>query len=143
MLSGIHALTIPTLLVIFGMGVQHFADHYNTLRYIRCINNEYIKCSVVEHCSTTSNQTDCCMNSMTECITNNSLLQKMNIITVYCIAIGIVLFATSWMHASIFRCIGNSQMMKIRKKLFRSLVNQDITWFDVNESKEITSRMTE
>ena len=53
------------------------------------------------------------------------------------------MLANSWMHASIFHYVGSNQMLRIRKRLFQSLINEDIKWFDVNESKEITSRMIE
>ena len=143
LLSIVHGFMIPTLFFIFGMALQHFADHYNTNRYFYCISDENINCSIVQYCSTASNQTDCCMDDTAECITNHTLLDKLDIITVLCVAIAIVTLASSWIHASIFHYLGNNQMTRIRKKLFQALISQDIKWFDVNESKEITSRMIE
>ena len=143
LLSALQALMVPALMLIFGMALQHFADHYNTYRYFHCIQDEDIKCSSVQHCSRASNETNCCLDDSNKCITGHVLLQKMDILTVLCIVIGIVMFASSWVHASIFHYVGNNQMLRIRKKLFESLVNHDIKWFDINESKEITSRMTE
>ena len=143
MLSTLHTLMFPVLMVVFGMALQHFADHYNTFRYFRCIQDEHINCSSVHHCSSASNETNCCLDDLNECISDHVLLQKMDILTVLCIAIGMVIFASSWVHAAIFHYVGNNQMLRIRKKLFQSLVNQDIKWFDLNQSKEITSRMIE
>ena len=143
LLSALHALMIPTLMVVLGKALQHFADHYNTAEYFNCIHDGHINCSSVQYCSTASNETDCCMSDAVKCVTNDLLLQRMDILTVLCIVIGIVMLASSWMHASIFHYVGSNQMLRIRKRLFQSLVNQDIKWFDVNKSKEITSRMTE
>jgi len=143
LLSALHALLIPTLLLIFGMAIQHFGDHYNTFGYFHCIqSDDNITCSVVQLCSNVSNQRGCCMDDTFECINNNTLLEKLDVITVLCIITGVFLFIFSWIHASIFHYVGNNQMLRIRKQLFRSFVNQDITWFDLNESREITSRMT-
>ena len=143
LLSIVHGFMIPVLFFVFGMALQHFGDHYNTYRYFDCINDENINCDLVQYCSTASNQTDCCMDDSVECITSHTLLDKLDIITVLCVPIAIVTLASSCIHASIFHYVGNNQMPRIRKKLFQSLVSQDIKWFDVNEPKEITSRMTE
>ena len=143
LLAVINGLMVPTVMVIFGMALQHFGDHYNTYRYFDCINDENSNCSLVQYCSTASNQTDCCIDDSIECITSHTLLNKLDIITVLCIPIAMVALASSWIHASIFHYVGNNQMLRIRRTLFRSLISQDIKWFDVNESKEITSRMTE
>lgn len=133
----------PTLMVMFGLALEHFGDHYNTHRYFDCIQDERINCSSVQHCSTASNETDCCMDSSVKCVTNNSLLQRMDTITVLCIVIMVFTFITSWIHPSIWHYVGNNQILRIRQRLFQSLVNQDIKWFDINEPREITSRMTE
>ena len=143
LLSAWNSLMIPILMVILGMALQHFADHYNTAEYFNCIHDGHINCSAVQYCPTTSNGTDCCMSDSAKCVTNDLLLQRMDILTVLCAVITIVMLASSWMHASIFHYTGSSQMLRIRKRLFQSLVNQDIKWFDVNDSKEITSRMIE
>ena len=143
LLSAWNSLMIPTLMVILGMALQHFADHYNTAEYFSCIHAGHINCSAVHYCPITSNGTDCCMSNSAKCVTNDLLLQRMDILTVLCAVIAIVMLASSWIHASIFHYTGSNQMLRIRKRLFQSLVNQDIKWFDVNDSKEITSRMTE
>ena len=143
LLSAWNSLMIPTLMVVLGRALQHFADHYNTAEYFNCIHDGHINCSSVQYCSIASNETDCCISDSVKCVTNDLLLQRMDILTVLCILIGIVMLASSWIHASIFHYVGSNQMLRIRKRLFQSLINQDIKWFDVNESKEITSRMTE
>ena len=37
LLSALHALMIPTLMVLLGKALQHFADHYNTAEYCTLI----------------------------------------------------------------------------------------------------------
>ena len=145
LLATLSSLMTATLMVIFGMALQHFADHYNTAEYFNCIHAGHINCSAVQYCPTTSNGTNCCMSDIVKCVTNDLLLQRMHmdILTVLCAVIGIIMLASSWMHASIFHYTGSNQILRIRKRLFQSLVNQDIKWFDVNDSKEITSRMIE
>ena len=134
---------IPTLLVIFGIGLQYFGNHYNTYRHFHCINDRNVNCSLVQYCSQAGNRTDCCMDDSVECTTNHLLIQKLDIITVLCVPIAVVMFASSWIHASIFHHVGNNLIARIRRKLFQSLLYQDIKWFDVSDPKELTSRMTE
>jgi len=132
---------MPSLMFVFGIAVQYFADHYHIGKYFNCLYRENINCSIIIYCS--DNQTNCCLCNQFSCIDNDALLHNLDFITLYCIIIGIVVFFTGWAHAAIFRFIGDRQMLAIRKIVFRSIILQDIGWFDVNETSEITSRMTE
>ena len=89
LLSALHALMIPTLMVLLGKALQHFADHYNTAEYFNCIHDGHINCSSVQYCSTASNETVCYMSDSVICVTNDLLLQRMDILTAHCIVIGI------------------------------------------------------
>ena len=142
LMATVNATAMPMLMFVFGIAVKYFAGHYHTVNYFKC-SQENVNCTNITHCSSVDNQTNCCIYDQFSCITNDTLLQHLDIITVWCIVILIVVFISGWAHAAIFRYTGEQQMLEIRKRLFRSIVLQDIAWFDVVETSEITSKMTE
>jgi len=38
---------MPSLLFVFGIAVQYFADHYHTGNYFNCLYKENINCSII------------------------------------------------------------------------------------------------
>ena len=96
------------------------------------------------YCSAISNQTGCCIDdSSYECIETDQFLHNMDYLTIYVIMCGVVAFVVGWMHSAIFRYVGDRQMLEIRKRLFSSIIHQDIDWFDSIATEEITNRLTE
>ena len=143
LLATVHAAAMPALLFVFGNAVKHFAGHYHTRQYSRCLSEQNISCSMVVHCSNADNETQCCIHDQFNCVSNETLLHTLDFITLYCIIITIAVLFTGWGHTTIFHYIGDRQMLEIRKRLFRSIILQDVGWFDVTETAEITSKMTE
>lgn len=143
LLATVHAAAMPVLLFVFGIAVEDYAGQYHTRRYFRCLNEPNINCSTVVYCSNADNETHCCIHDQFGCVSNDTLLHTLDFITLYCVIITIVVFFTGWGHTTIFHYIGDQQMLEIRKRLFRSIILQDVGWFDVTETAEITSNMTE
>lgn len=142
LMATVHAAAMPTLMFVFGIALKYFAGHYHTANYFKC-SHDIINCSIIARCSSADNQTGCCIYDQFSCVSNDTLLQNLDMITVCCIIILIVVFISGWVHAAIFRFTGEQQMVEIRKRLFKSIILQDIGWFDVVETSEITSKMTE
>lgn len=144
-LATVHATAMPTLMFVFGIAVRLFADQYHTSNYFDCLHEEQrVNCSAILYCSDIGNQTDyCCLYDQFKCVGNDKLLENLDLITWYCVIITIVVFFSGWAHATIFHFIGDRQILEIRKILFRSIILQDMGWFDVVETSEITSRVTE
>lgn len=144
LLAALHATAMPALMFVFGIAVDHFANHYHTGNYFNCLQEDVYNCNHnIIYCSNADNQTNCCIHDQFECVSNTTLLHKLDLITLYCVIITIVVFCSGWTHATIFHFIGDRQMIEIRRRLFRSIILQDIGWFDVVETSEITSKMTE
>ena len=126
LLATVHATAMPVLMFVFGIAVKHFADHYHTSKHFRCLNDQNINCSMIVHCSNADNETNCCINDQFDYVSNDTLLQTLDFVTLYCVIITIVVFFSGWAHAGIFHYIGDQQMLEIRKRLFRSIILQDI-----------------
>ena len=134
---------MPVLLFVFRIAVKNFADNHHTSNYFRCLNEQNSNCSAAIYCSSADNNTNCCIYDQFDCVSNNALLHVLDFVTLYCIIIAVVVFFSGWGHSAIFHYIGDKQMFEIRKRLFRSIILQDVGWFDTNDTAEITSKMTE
>ncbi|XP_061392040.1 ATP-dependent translocase ABCB1 [Musca vetustissima] len=57
--------------------------------------------------------------------------------------IGIVMLTCSYISVTLFNYAAHAQILRIRGKFFRSILHQDMSWYDVNQSGEVASRMNE
>ncbi|XP_017866163.1 PREDICTED: multidrug resistance protein 1A [Drosophila arizonae] len=57
--------------------------------------------------------------------------------------IGIVMLVCSYISVTSFNYAAHSQILAIRSKFFQSVLHQDMTWYDMNPSGEVASRMNE
>lgn len=57
--------------------------------------------------------------------------------------IGIVMLVCSYISVTCFNYAAHSQIMSVRSKFFKSVLHQDMSWYDFNQSGEVASRMNE
>lgn len=57
--------------------------------------------------------------------------------------IGAVMFVFSYLSTMLFNYSAHNQIFTIRGKFMRSVLNQDIGWYDINKSGEFASRINE
>lgn len=57
--------------------------------------------------------------------------------------IGVSTTILSYFQVSFWTMPAERQTMRLRKRLFKSILRQDISWFDENKSGELSSRLNE
>ncbi|XP_013110696.2 ATP-dependent translocase ABCB1 [Stomoxys calcitrans] len=57
--------------------------------------------------------------------------------------IGVIMLLGSYISVTLFNYAAHAQILRIRGKFFRSVLHQDMAWYDVNQSGEVASRMNE
>ncbi|XP_039955040.1 ATP-dependent translocase ABCB1 isoform X1 [Bactrocera neohumeralis] len=57
--------------------------------------------------------------------------------------IGIIMLVCSYISVTSFNYAANGQILRIRGKFLRSVLHQDMAWYDFNQSGEVASRMNE
>ncbi|KAH8413681.1 hypothetical protein KR222_003542 [Zaprionus bogoriensis] len=57
--------------------------------------------------------------------------------------IGIVMLVCSYLSITCFNYAAHSQIMAVRSRFFKSVLHQDMSWYDFNQSGEVASRMNE
>ncbi|XP_052841977.1 LOW QUALITY PROTEIN: ATP-dependent translocase ABCB1 [Drosophila gunungcola] len=71
------------------------------------------------------------------------LLDKVRQFSLQNTYIGIVMLVCSYLSITCFNYAAHSQILTIRSKFFRSILHQDMKWYDFNQSGEVASRMNE
>ena len=136
---------VPALWIIFSTALRNFANYHISSSYFDCINQSSINCSYnISYCSDVTNQTGCCFDdSSFKCVDKDLFLQNMDLATILIIICGVTVLFCGAGNSIIFRYVGSIQMLEIRKRLFSSILIQDMEWFDSIATEEISSRMTQ
>ena len=125
MVSGVaHGVCILFLFIVFGSTID-----------------EFVKYIVAESCVTGFNVTINCTDRDTA---RDELIDYVNhpIIFYYCL-IGVISLACGWLQFTMFQLSAERQIKKIRTLFFRAILKQEISWFDLNPTGEINSRLNE
>ena len=140
-----HGVTLPLLMVVFGENTDAFSNEFITrqLSGVHNLSVENINCTALY--TICQNETQDCRfffdNSL--CTTGDDLIDDVNILVIYYCALGVVAFIGGWMHVTFFSHACERQLLTIRKRFFRSVLRQEIGWFDVNSVGELNSRLSE
>ena len=59
------------------------------------------------------------------------------------VVIGSVIFTLTYVSITLFNYTSNKQIFRVRTMYFRSILHQDISWYDVINSGDIASRLNE
>ncbi|KAL7735124.1 hypothetical protein ACLKA6_001989 [Drosophila palustris] len=75
--------------------------------------------------------------------TSDALLDAVQDFSLKNTFIGIVMLVCSYISVTCFNYAAHSQIMSVRSKFFKSVLRQDMSWYDFNQSGEVASRMNE
>ena len=124
-ISGIiHGVCLLFLFIVFGSSIDEFV-----------IFTASVFCDV--NANITANCTD-------RSEARDELIGQVNhpIIFYYCL-IGVVSLLSGWLQVTMFQLSAERQVTKIRTLFFRAILKQEISWFDLNPTGEINSRLNE
>ncbi|XP_067366383.1 ATP-binding cassette, sub-family B (MDR/TAP), member 4 isoform X1 [Channa argus] len=74
---------------------------------------------------------------------NSTLQQDMNLYAIYYSIMGGVVLVAAYLQVSLWTIAAGRQVKRIRKLFFHRIMQQDIGWFDVNETGELNTRLIE
>ena len=140
-----HGVTLPLLTIVYGDTSDVFSYEFLSREFASLyanVSGDDLNCTELnEICS----QIDDCRFFVDDslCTTGDELIDEINILVIYYCALGVVAFVCGWLHVSLFQYACERQLQVIRKKFFRSVLRQEIGWFDVNGVGELNSRLNE
>ncbi|XP_040901258.1 ATP-binding cassette, sub-family B (MDR/TAP), member 4 [Toxotes jaculatrix] len=74
---------------------------------------------------------------------NSTLQEDMNSYAIYYSIMGAVVLVAAYLQVSLWTLAAGRQVKRIRKLFFHRIMQQDIGWFDVNETGELNTRLTD
>nr|XP_019948186.1 PREDICTED: multidrug resistance protein 1 [Paralichthys olivaceus] len=72
---------------------------------------------------------------------NNTLQEDMNVYAIYYSIMGATVLVAAYLQVSLWTMAAGRQVKRIRKLFFHRIMQQDIGWFDVNETGELNTRL--
>ena len=118
----IHGMCLPFLLIVFGTTIDKFAQ-YSIMVF--CEEN------ITENCTSREEARDDLINEI-----NHPFI-------LYYALIGTVTVISGWARLTLFQIAAGRQVMKIRTAFFHAIMKQEISWFDLNATGGINSRLNE
>ncbi|XP_071385297.1 ATP-dependent translocase ABCB1 [Centroberyx affinis] len=76
-------------------------------------------------------------------VSNNTLGEDMTSYAIYYSIMGAVVLVAAYMQVAFWTLAAGRQVKRIRKLFFHCIMQQDIGWFDVNETGELNTRLTD
>ncbi|CAL1611148.1 unnamed protein product [Knipowitschia caucasica] len=74
---------------------------------------------------------------------NNTLQEDMTRYAIYYSIMGAVMMVAGYLNIALWTISAGRQVKRIRKLFFHSIMQQEIGWFDVNETGELNTRLTD
>ncbi|XP_023932082.1 multidrug resistance protein 1A isoform X3 [Lingula anatina] len=150
----IHGLALPLMIVVFGDMIDSFvgdgsvvtralqacadnaAANNITTQSSVTYNEEYFRKNpqVLEGCCQLINATGC---------TSSNILDQMTTFALYYVGIGVGVMVFSYLEYSMWTWSSERQAHTIRLAFFRSVLHQEIGWFDTHEPGELNTRMSD
>lgn len=84
-----------------------------------------------------------CFSSQYQCLDQGQFIAEINKLTYIFVGIGVAVLILGTFQIAFFQIASERQVQKIRKLFYRSILTQEIGWFDANPSGELSSRLTE
>ena len=122
--GAIHGVCLLFLFIVFGSSLDDFVIFAASVFCDEDVN-------ITTNCTDRSEARD-------------ELIDQVNhpVIFYYCL-IGVVSLSCGWLQVTMFQLSAERQVAKIRTLFFRAILKQEISWFDLNPTGEINSRLNE
>ncbi|XP_023145774.2 ATP-binding cassette, sub-family B (MDR/TAP), member 4 isoform X2 [Amphiprion ocellaris] len=81
--------------------------------------------------------------NFTDFYANSTLQEEMTTFAIYYSIMGAVVLVAAYLQVSLWTLAAGRQVKRIRTLFFHRIMQQDIGWFDVNETGELNTRLTD
>ena len=78
-----------------------------------------------------------------QCLTDAAFTSMVDILVIGFVGLGVAGFILGFIQVSTFSLAATRQTHRIRKRFYRSILRQNVAWFDENKAGELNSRLVE
>ena len=139
-----HGTALPLLIFFFGDFTNLLVNHAAT-----AIHEDYA-CATFENVSYCTISSPNCtfiesqfINTSFYCLLDDQFLSEVNKLIFIYTGFGVSVIIATYFQISLFQMAAERQVHKIRMLFYRSILRQEIGWFDVNLSGELPNRVSE
>ena len=145
---------LPLLLLTLGNLTTAFINQASTQVFAN-LTNGTVNCSasnfpLIPNCSlnitpatTYAEILQGCISGQTECLTDDDFLERINTQVYILLGIAAGVFIAATFQIMLYQLAAERQVYKIRLLFYRAILRQNIGWFDINPSVDISCRLIE
>ncbi len=141
----VHGASLPLLMLFFGDLINSFvyeAISSGIQRNLSATFNISFDCdTVIGNISIDSIIMD--VNEGAQCLLGDDFTREINTIVFIFLGIAGAVWIAAYLQVGLLQASAERQVQKIRLSYYRSVLRQDIAWFDENPSGEVGSRVSE
>ena len=154
----LHGAALPALLLIFGRVLIDFTNHFISPRFT-ILTGGVLNCSASSFITTVLNTSRCtlnitpgttyedvlerCLGGQRECLTTDVFLQRIDTQVYIFLGLAAGVFIAGTLQIMSYQLAAERQVYKIRLLFYRAILRQNIGWFDINPSVDISCRLIE
>ena len=140
-----HGAVFPLLWLFLGNFVDVFIAQSVTSRIFSELNLTDATCStpIEAFNNITVTVGDLIRQNVSMCVFGDAFINEVNNITFAFIGVGLAALIVAYVQIAFIQTAAERQVYKIRLKYYRAVLRQDIAWFDVNPTGEVSTRLSE
>ena len=125
--------------VYWGTPVFNLSAEFPEVKF----NVTFPHCSyVISENSTLTTVIKMCHSNLTDCVNNQIFLETVNILVFAFLGIAVVVFICAFLMVALFQAADERQIKKLRLQFYKSILRQEIGWFDTHSTGSLASRIT-
>ena len=154
----LHGAALPALVFIFGVVLTDFSNHFISPRFT-ILTGGILNCSASNFSITVLRTSRCtlniapgttyedvlerCLGGQRECLTTDEFLQRIDTQVYIFLGLAAGVFIAGTLQIMSYQLAAERQVYKIRLLFYRAILRQNIGWFDINPSVDISSILIE
>ena len=156
LVAAVHGAVLPTSMVVFGRMIDLFVYKNLTAEIAANLVNATpntvadgnLSCPAVEVAFSNLSAVEATPSlvfslSNFECLSNTDFINRLDIFIIAFASLGAASVILGFIQVSTFSLAAMRQTNRIRKRFYRSILRQNVAWFDENKAGELNSRLVE
>lgn len=136
-------VALPGHMLLFGRVINEFVFH-SIARAL--LSNQNSGVMVDQHfCASANSSRDMLTSNLLPYYndTRNTLLERVGLFSLYYVAMATAVLFATFLATVFWNASAYRQTRRMRDAFYRSILRQDIGWFDVTEANELSTRLVE
>ena len=149
--AALHGFILPASMLVLGELVNVFAFKNITGDVAAALNlsdvrnvvpDSELNCTRITELITGSSSSVSTIINF-QCLSDADFTSMVDVLVIGFVGLGVAGFILGFIQVSTFSLAATRQTHRIRKRFYRSILRQNVAWFDENKAGELNSRLVE